>query len=569
MSGEPRDGDRSAWSAAGGNPTAEPVTPGHYSVQSPGAARRRHPLVNYAWHAVISFISVLVLLVTGVYWNIVSAAGDGLAAGNVNAGLGDTNGLVTVAPTAQASAPNGTTVNAAENFLLVGSDTRAGANNIDGSGADLQGIANTDSVMLLHVSANREHIYAVSLPRDMWMPNVACEAYNQSTNSYGGTSAGAGYSKLHVNSFYGVGGPKCLVDAVENLTQLNITRYIQIDFSGFASMVDALGGVTVNACGPIVDATLSTILANGGSQLISGDQALSLARARKVAGDPASDLSRIHRQQLILSAILREVKSAGTLLDPTKLSGFVKAFTENTTTSGVDFQSLMDLAVSMGNLDPARVSFYTIPTVPDTGDSTGRGSMFVDQTNAAPLLNALRNDQAYPSTDTTATTESTAPTTGGQVTTLTVAPQAVDLQIVNASGTSGVATKAQTALSALGFPKAALKSDSATQADITVQYSTGNEATALTVASAVTGAKLEATDGLGSLISLRLGSSYSGKLTAVAAGDPIPSALLAAVPAGSAGNVITPSSTSSTSSSSAATGTTPLTAVVASDTSCL
>ena len=163
------------------------------------------------------------------------------------------------------------------------------------------------------------------------------------------------------------------------LTQLAIARYIQIDFSGFQSMVDALGGVTINACGPIIDETLCTILPAGGEQVINGAQALSLARARKVIGDPSSDLSRIHRQQLILSAILREVKSAGTLLDPGKLGAFVTAFTDNTTTANVDFQSLMDLAESIGNLDPAKVNFYTIPTVPDP-DDIERGSMFIDKT---------------------------------------------------------------------------------------------------------------------------------------------------------------------------------------------
>ncbi len=536
------------------------------------APRHRHPFLNYIWHAVVAVISALVLVLTGIYANIVSVGAAGLAKGNVDAGLNVDNGLVTQGR-APAAGTTSTTpaIYTTENFLLVGSDTRAGANNIDGSGSALAGVANTDSVMLLHIGADRQHISAVSLPRDMWMPNVPCTAYDQSTNTYGGKSAGDGYAKLHVNSFYGVGGPKCLVNAVENLTQLAITRYIQIDFSGFAAMVDALGGVSINACGPIVDETLSTVIANGGQQTISGAQALSLARARKVVGDTSSDLARIHRQQLILSAILREVKSAGTLLDPAKLSGFVKAFTENTTTSGVDFQSLMDLAESMGNLDPARVSFYTLPTVPDPADASGRGSMFIDPDNSAALLNALRNDQPVPGTDTNASSSGSAPTTATDVSTLTVAPAGVDLEIVNASSVNGLATKAAAALTDLGFAvkSGALKSDANVATGITVEYSSGNEAAALTVAVAVDGAVLKvrpggSATGLGSVVSLRLGESYADKLTAVAVGDPIPAALLASVPAGSAGNVLTP-----TTSTSAPASSTSLSAVVASDTSCL
>ena len=206
-----------------------------------------------------------------------------------------------VATTATAAPPT----YQAENFLLVGSDTRSGANNIDDSEGRLDGVANTDSIMLLHISADRQRIYAVSMPRDMWVPNVECNSYDQTTNTYGGPSDANEYEKMHINAFYGTGGPKCLVDAVENLTQLNITHYIQIDFSGFQAMVDALGGITVNVCRPIIDETLGTVSRPPVSRRINGATALSLARARKVQGDTESDLARIHRQQIILSTILR------------------------------------------------------------------------------------------------------------------------------------------------------------------------------------------------------------------------------------------------------------------------
>ena len=81
-------------------------------------------------------------------------------------------------------------------------------------------------------------------------------------------------------------------------------------------MVDALGGVTVNVCGPIIDGELGTVIADGGVQTIQGNTALNLVRARKVEGDTDSDLARIRRQQIVLSAILQQVTSAGTLLNP-------------------------------------------------------------------------------------------------------------------------------------------------------------------------------------------------------------------------------------------------------------
>ena len=61
---------------------------------------------------------------------------------------------------------------------------------------------------------------------------------------------------------------------------------IGIDFVGFKNMVDALGGIKVNVCKPIIDAELHTVIATAGVQTIRGDQALNLVRARKVQGDP-------------------------------------------------------------------------------------------------------------------------------------------------------------------------------------------------------------------------------------------------------------------------------------------
>jgi len=507
--------------------------------------------------------------VTGVYWNIRTTGDQDLKDNAVDIGSGD-NSMVTARPSTTDA--NGNVVPAtyqAENFLLVGSDTRSGANNIDGSEGDLDGVANTDSIMLLHISADRQHVYAVSLPRDMWVPNVECNSYDQTTNTYGGPSEANQYDKMHINAFYGTGGPKCLVDAVENLTQLNITNYIQIDFSGFQAMVDALGGIVVNVCRPIIDETLGTIIPTAGVQGIGGATALSLARARKVQGDTESDLARIHRQQLLLSTILRKVKSAGVLLDPGTLGDFVTAFTQNTTTAGIDFNSLMSLAESMGDLDPSKVTFFTVPTVADPEDASDRGSMYIDKDASAPLLDAIRNDQPLPGAGST-TTESTAPaTTGAAVVTFTVAPAAVDLRVVNVAGQSGVAGEAATTLNELGFDvqDADLLKNDATEPGVTVHYSPGNEAAALTVAAAAPGSTLVAEDGLGGTVELHLGESWqSTTFTAVTVGAEIPADLIAQVPAGSAGQVVTATGSAEASGS---TSTTEIQQVNAGDASCM
>ena len=60
--------------------------------------------------------------------------------------------------------------------------------------------------------------------------------------------------------------------AIQDLTGLKIDRVIGIDFAGFQNMVDALGGITVNVCGPIIDRELQTVVPTGGVQTIGGDR---------------------------------------------------------------------------------------------------------------------------------------------------------------------------------------------------------------------------------------------------------------------------------------------------------
>ena len=207
------------------------------------------------------------------------------------------------------------------------------------------------------------------------------------------TTRSAAGDKWHINSAYSVGGPQCSVRAIQDLTGLKIDRVIGIDFAGFQNMVDALGGVTVNVCGPIIDGELGIVIGEGGVQTIQGNTALSLVRARKVEGDTDSDLARIRRQQIVLSAILQQVTSAGTLLNPAKLDAFLQAFVSNTFTDNVTIDDLVTLAQSFGTLDPSRVTFFTLPTVPSVYDSE---ALDPDETKAPAVFSALLNDQPLP-----------------------------------------------------------------------------------------------------------------------------------------------------------------------------
>lgn len=561
----------------GGPPPHTEWPPAHGSGQPP---RRR---LLYAGRSVAAFVAVITLLGVGVEWKIKDRADASLRDHSV-AALNAADPNISTARTAPriitnsqgvtvTESANAATTYAPENILLLGSDTRSGGNAaLGGSDPSTDGTANSDTLMVAHISGDRQHVTILSIPRDTIIPAPKCLQWNASTGKYSTTYQPISSGELyHINSSYSVGGPKCSVTAVQSLTGLGITRMIGIDFAGFKAMVDALGGITLNVCAPVVDQELGTVVGTPGVQVVHGEVALGLVRARKVAGETGSDLARIHRQQVILSAILRQVTQAGTLLNPAKLDNFLQAFTRNTFTDNVTLENLVTLAGSLGTLDPAHVTFYTLPTVNST---TIPGALDVDRAKAPIVFDDLINDLPLPGEVTTpATTRAaTTPVPPGPSTAaagslkLTVAPSQVALEIYNVTGQPNVAGTAQEKLNAIGFKVSdnqLFKPDTGTQTGTTVEYAPTNRAAALTVAAAVRGSTLVVTPGLGSTVRLLLGSTFTGGVSAVTVGQQAPASLSTAISTGPSAGATSPSS-----KGSATLGSTDLSSVNAAAGSC-
>ena len=106
--------------------------------------------------------------------------------------------------------------------------------------------------MLVNIPANRKRVVAVSFPRDLAITPMSCEAWDPETGDYGPVydkhtgewSDQWRYTETKLNSAYSLGGPKCLVKAIQKISGLSINRFMAVDFNGFAKMVDALGGST-------------------------------------------------------------------------------------------------------------------------------------------------------------------------------------------------------------------------------------------------------------------------------------------------------------------------------------
>ena len=281
----------------------------------------------------------------------------------------------------------------AVNILVLGSDTRVGANNVDGSeGTEEVAGARSDTAMILHVSADRSRIEVVSIPRDTLLPVPSCTRADGSTtyaqsiamfNSAFSDGAGEGSSSEDIAA-----GAACTIKTVEQLSGVHIDEFVVVDFAGLQRMVDALDGVTVYVSDDIDDAAHTGLVLGAGCYHLDGATALQYARARYGAGD-GSDLSRIERQQNLMGAMLRTAQSKSLLSNADDLYSFARSALSTLTTSPRigSLRTLAGLAHSIQTIGMQNVSFITMP-------NTLVGSRVVPTADAEDVWDALIHDTA-------------------------------------------------------------------------------------------------------------------------------------------------------------------------------
>ncbi|MER6944510.1 LCP family protein [Nonomuraea sp. NPDC000554] len=235
------------------------------------------------------------------------------------------------------------------NVLIVGSDQRDGKNAKYGHRVSGE---RTDTIMLAHVSSKRDNAMVISFPRDSLVQLPACRAK--------GNLPGQQPHLGMINESFNSGGIACTWKTIETLTHIRIDHFVKVDFTGFKSMVDAVGGVEI--CLPErVDDKKALLHLAAGRQTVNGEQALGYVRARYSLGD-GSDIGRIQRQQMFIASMMKKVMSGETLTDPAKLIGFLDAglgavTTDPDLTPGV----MKDLAGSLQGLNAGQIRFITTP----------------------------------------------------------------------------------------------------------------------------------------------------------------------------------------------------------------
>ena len=430
-----------------------------------------------------------------------------------------------------------------ENFLIVGVDSRIGQNADMGAGTtdDAAG-ARSDTIMLVNIPANRKRVVAVSFPRDLAIKPIQCEHWDPTTGAYGAATDPESpvygldevYTETKLNSAYAVGGPKCLVKVIQKMSGLSVNRFMAVDFAGFATMVDALGGVEVCSTTPLEDYELGTVLPTAGRQIIDGHTALQYVRARQVTTETNGDYGRIKRQQLFLSSLLRSLISKDTFFSLSKLNNVVNMFINDSYVDNIETKDLVDLGQSVQGVNAGRITFVTVPTVgyaDEYGNETPRTddlrTLFDAIINDDPLPEEKNaDDTPVPGTPESSTSEPTPVDSNGElVDAVTTDPSAVTVRVSNSTGEDGLAITAATELRRHGFNVVEPDDYPGPVDSTTVFFSAGNEEAAATVASAftdpTTSPTIERVTGLSDEVRVVLGSDFSSVGTPSPSGSAI------------------------------------------------
>ena len=270
--------------------------------------------------------------------------------------------------------PDHATGNAAEslNILLAGADAGNGPSIAEAvaSGEWPAYSHRSDTIMVLHLTADRKKAYLISVPRDAWVD-----------------IEGIGMSK--VNAAFAKGGPSLYVSTLEKLTGLRMDHLAIIDWNGFKDLTTAIGGVPVYIPQDMYDSSQNIEWAKG-EQNLDGAQALAYVRTRY--GLENGDFDRIERQQNFLRQTMKKLLSDGTTSNPVRLTNAVGAITKHLTVDD-EFSSgdIRSLAMSLRSLDSSDVSFLTVPKKSyDRVD--GQSIVRLDERRTKALFDAVKHD---------------------------------------------------------------------------------------------------------------------------------------------------------------------------------
>lgn len=387
----------------------------------------------------------------------------------------------------------------AMNILVIGSDSRAGANKK--YGAQILG-QRSDTIMVLHIAPDAHQVVVLSIPRDSVVPILSCSPEPGAP----GQTAQPAPDVEQINATFAYGGPGCLWKTIEQTTGIHLNNFIELTFTGFEHVINDLGGV--NVCLPVaVHDQLSGLDLTAGKHHIDGAQALAFWRVRYIG--EGSDLERIQRDQFLMASLLQGIEHSGLMHDPLKLLSVVNDIASHgyiATDTGLTAGRLFTIAEQLRGLSASSVQFIQVPTEPYPGDP--QAWVQWPQPQAGQLFAAIAHDTRLPQTS-----KKTKKTSGGTPSLDSVSPSQVTVTVLNGSGVPGIATSTASSLTARGFEVAGEADATAMNYTTSViEYADSAELPAArTLAGQLTDVKLEQVPKVtAGTVELILGSSFTG-----------------------------------------------------------
>lgn len=200
------------------------------------------------------------------------------------------------------------------NILLIGNDSRE--NGEDGR---------SDAMILLSINSKSKKIYMTSILRDIYVDIP-------------------GHDGNRLNAAYSFGGAELLMETVEQNFDIEVNRYVLVNFEAFAKLVDAVGGVDLELSSEEVEYVNAylweyNILTErpegtdymdtsiSGNVHLNGPQALAYSRNRYIG----TDFGRTERQRKVLSAVIKKLPAAVVTNPKELIDGLMPNLTTNLT----------------------------------------------------------------------------------------------------------------------------------------------------------------------------------------------------------------------------------------------
>ena len=299
-----------------------------------------------------------------------------------------------------------------------------------------------DTIMLVSIKPSTKQMSMISIPRDMAVPveNGSWRKVNSVNATAEAKEAGS--------------GGKAMTDALSEILGTPITYYVRADFQGFTNIIDEMGGVTVDVENTLDDysypilgeednpnyyARYQHLHVDAGLQNMDGSLALKFARSRHGVGKEGSDFARARRQQLILQAVKSKLLSKSTLLKPAMILRISNQLSEHIDTN-ISIPDMLAFWDNYKNIDHSKIINKVIDDAADgllvheTGDS-GAYLLMPKAGNFSGIQSFVQNifnDNPV-------------------AVSLPALEQPVNLQIINGTWVTGLASKVSTDISAYNF----------------------------------------------------------------------------------------------------------------------